>query len=121
MLWFIKFLFLMLYCTTLLQRKDIAAMEFTHQLFRQLMWRSSKSHVADELELPPQEEHISWLSFSEVEEHFYQRQHETCVDFAREVLERFKSGIHMRDCSGLQNLFEPLLKIGQLNILLFLD
>lgn len=70
--------------------KDVAAMEFTHQLFKQLMWRSSKSHVADELQLPPQEECVSWLSFSPVEEHFYQRQHETCVDFAREVLERFK-------------------------------
>lgn len=82
------------------ERKDVGAMAFTHQLFRQLMWRSSKSHVADELELPPQEEQISWLSFYAVEEHFYQRQHETCVDFAREVLERFKSDILTREGSG---------------------
>ncbi|XP_057541140.1 uncharacterized protein LOC130818900 isoform X2 [Amaranthus tricolor] len=90
------------------ERKDVAAMGFTHQLFRQLMWRSSKSHVADELELPPQEEHISWLSFSAVEDHFYQRQHETCVHFAREVLERFKSEIQKRECSdALLSVSDP--------------
>ncbi|XP_021866581.1 uncharacterized protein [Spinacia oleracea] len=82
------------------ERKNVAAMAFTHRLFRQLMWRSSKSHVADELELPPQEEQVSWLSFYAVEEHFYQRQHETCVHFAREVLERFKSDILNRNCSA---------------------
>lgn len=85
------------------ERRDVAAMEFTHQLFKQLMWRSSKSHVVDELQLPPQEERISWLSFSPVEEHFYQRQHETCVDFAREVLERFKSDTSKRESSGLSS------------------
>ncbi|XP_021758247.1 E3 ubiquitin-protein ligase SHPRH-like isoform X1 [Chenopodium quinoa] len=82
------------------ERKNVAAMAFTHQIFRQLMWRSSKAHVADELELPPQEEQVSWLSFSAVEEHFYQRQHETCVDFAREVLERFKSQSLSKHCSA---------------------
>ncbi|KAH9620305.1 hypothetical protein KSS87_014794 [Heliosperma pusillum] len=75
------------------ERRDIASVAFTHQLFRELMWRSSKSHVADELQLPAQEEHVSWLNFSQVEEHFYQRQHESCVDVAREVVRRFKNDI----------------------------
>ncbi|GAB4832074.1 hypothetical protein Ancab_006094 [Ancistrocladus abbreviatus] len=82
------------------ERRDAMAMEFTHCLFRQLMWRSSKSHVADELQLPPQEESITWLSFSPVEEHFYQRQHETCVNDALEVLESFKDDNLKRDVSG---------------------
>lgn len=69
-----------------LQRGDAGAMAFTHNFFKQLMWRSSKVHVWDELQLPPQEECVSWLSFSPIEEHFYQRQHETCVDDAREVV-----------------------------------
>ncbi|KAL9252503.1 E3 ubiquitin-protein ligase SHPRH-like protein [Drosera capensis] len=63
--------------------KDVGAMEFTHSLFRHLMWRSSKLLVADGLQLPPQEEWLSWLSFSPVEEHLYQRQHETCTDHAK--------------------------------------
>lgn len=83
-----------------MQRKDAAAMEFTHKLFKQIMWRSSKVHVADELQLPPQEECTSWLTFSPVEEHFYQRQHETCAIFAREVIESLKDDFLKRKVSG---------------------
>lgn len=75
-------------------------MEFTHSLFKQIMWRSSKRHVADELHLPPQEECLSWLSFSAIEEHFYQRQHETCVDYARELIESLKADILKREAPG---------------------
>ncbi|GMH27024.1 hypothetical protein Nepgr_028867 [Nepenthes gracilis] len=82
------------------ERGDTVAMEFTHSLFGQLMWRSSKSHVANELQLPPQEECLSWLSFSPVEEHFYQRQHETCMNYALQVLESFKDDILKREVSG---------------------
>ncbi|XP_031496910.1 uncharacterized protein LOC116262040 isoform X1 [Nymphaea colorata] len=76
--------------------KDVAAMEFTYNLFRKIMWRSSKVLVADELQLPPQEEHISWLFFSPIEAHFYQRQHETCSSYAHKVLETFKDEMQKR-------------------------
>ncbi|KAI4383932.1 hypothetical protein MLD38_009712 [Melastoma candidum] len=79
---------------------DAAAMEFTHNLFKIIMWRSSKMHVADELQIPLQEECVSWLSFSPIEEHFYQRQHETCVDYARELLDNLRSDILKRDVLG---------------------
>ncbi|XP_073020785.1 uncharacterized protein [Primulina eburnea] len=72
------------------ERGVAEAMVFTHNFFKQLMWRSSKTLVWDELELPPQEECVSWLSLSPIEQHFYQRQHETCVDDAQEVIETFK-------------------------------
>lgn len=71
-------------------------MEFTHNFFKQVMWRSSKVHVADELQIPPQEECVSWLKFSAIEEHFYSRQHETCVSYAREVIETLKRDILKR-------------------------
>ncbi|XP_043697117.1 E3 ubiquitin-protein ligase SHPRH-like [Telopea speciosissima] len=67
------------------------------------MWRSSKVHVADELQLPPQEECLSWLSFSAIEAHFYERQHETCVSCAREVIENFKDDIHKRKFLGCES------------------
>ncbi|XP_071734356.1 uncharacterized protein [Rutidosis leptorrhynchoides] len=73
------------------EKGDAGAMEYTHNLFKKIMWRSSKSHVADELLLPPQEECVSWLSLAPTEEHFYRRQHETCLTYAREVIQRFKS------------------------------
>ncbi|WCJ20101.1 zinc ion binding DNA binding helicases ATP binding nucleic acid binding [Euphorbia peplus] len=82
------------------ERRDAGAMEFTHEFFKQIMWRSSKLHVADELELPPQEECISWLTLSAIEEHFYQRQHETCVSYAREVVESLKDDILKTKASG---------------------
>ncbi|KAK6155990.1 hypothetical protein DH2020_010238 [Rehmannia glutinosa] len=79
------------------KRGDAGAMAFTHNFFKQLMWRSSKAYVWDELQLPPQEECVSWLSLSPIEEHFYQRQHETCVDDAREVVESFKDDVRKKN------------------------
>ncbi|KAJ6762274.1 E3 UBIQUITIN-PROTEIN LIGASE SHPRH FAMILY MEMBER [Salix koriyanagi] len=82
------------------ERRDANAMEFTHKFFKQIMWRSSKIHVADELQLPPQEECVSWLTFSAIEKHFYQMQHETCVSYAREVIGSFKDDIVKRKVPG---------------------
>ncbi|XP_076948485.1 uncharacterized protein LOC143620741 [Bidens hawaiensis] len=79
---------------------DPGAIEFTHNLFKQIMWRSSKAHVADELLLPPQEECLSWLSLTAIEEHFYQRQHETCLTYAREVIHNFKSNVSEEQTAG---------------------
>ncbi|KAK9283240.1 hypothetical protein L1049_011476 [Liquidambar formosana] len=89
------------------ERRDVGAMDFTHKFFKQIMWRSSKIHVADELQLPPQEECLSCLSFSPIEEHFYQRQHETCVSYAREVIESFKDDILKRKVQGCASSDTP--------------
>lgn len=84
------------------------AMQFTHNFFKQIMWRSSKVHVSDELQLPPQEECASWLSFSPIEEHFYQKQHETCMRYAHEAMERFKKDISKRkSIAGIFLLTSP--------------
>ncbi|KAH0704372.1 E3 ubiquitin-protein ligase SHPRH isoform X1 [Solanum tuberosum] len=111
------------------ERGDSRAMTFTHDFFKHLMWRSSKVHVADELQLPPQEECVSWLSLSPIEEHFYQRQHDTCVNDARELTGSLKNDIYKRKIPGSQledaasdvvitnieaaKLFNSLLKLRQ--------
>lgn len=82
------------------QNGVVGAMEFTHKFFKEIMWRSSKVHVSDELQLPPQEECVSWLTFSPIEEHFYQSQHEKCVGYAREVIQRLKDDILKRNVPG---------------------
>ncbi|KAJ8771167.1 hypothetical protein K2173_023492 [Erythroxylum novogranatense] len=82
------------------ERRYVGAMELTHTFFKRIMWRSSKKEVADELEIPPQEECVSWLTFSAIEEHFYQRQHETCVSYAREVIESLKDDVLKRKVPG---------------------
>ncbi|QCE00806.1 E3 ubiquitin-protein ligase SHPRH [Vigna unguiculata] len=94
------------------EKGDVGAMEFTHKVFKQIMWRSSKKHVADELDLPSQEECLSWLTLSPVEEHFYQRQHETCVRDAHEVIESLRNDILNRkgpDAISLQSSSDPLI------------
>lgn len=89
------------------ERRDSGAMVFTHKYFKQIMWRSSKRHVADELMLPQQEEYLSWLSLSPVEEHFYQRQHETCATHARQLIESFKKDIHKISIPGSMSSDAP--------------
>ncbi|MQM06650.1 hypothetical protein Taro_039477 [Colocasia esculenta] len=109
------------------ERKDVVAMEFAHRFFKQIMWRSSKIHVSDELQLPPQEDCTSWLIFSPIEEHFYQKQHETCLSIAHEAIQRFKNDISTRkfvsECNApcdaflshadAAKLLSPLLKLRQ--------
>nr|GLL21004.1 E3 ubiquitin-protein ligase SHPRH isoform X1 [Ipomoea trifida] len=109
------------------ERGDEGAVAFTHKFFKPLMWRSSKGHVADELQLPPQEECVSWLSLSPIEKHFYQRQHETCVNDAHELIADLKDNIHKKkpqdsndSLSGVvitnmdaAKLFNSLLKLRQ--------
>ncbi|KAL3521327.1 hypothetical protein ACH5RR_019476 [Cinchona calisaya] len=79
---------------------DAGATMFTHTFLRNIMWRSSKLHVADELRIPPQEECVSWLTLSPIEEHFYQRQHETCVKDAHEVIRNLKNDVIQRKTPG---------------------
>ncbi|XP_077216092.1 RING-finger, DEAD-like helicase, PHD and SNF2 domain-containing protein [Tasmannia lanceolata] len=100
------------------ERKEVGAMDFAHNFFKQIMWRSSKAHVSDELQLPPQEEWISWLTFSQIEAHFYQRQHETCMTSALGVVERIKDGSNASCDTSLSHneaakLLHPLLKLRQ--------
>jgi SNF2 family DNA or RNA helicase len=57
-------------------------------LLKQLMWRHSKSHVTDEVDLPPLVRQVIQLEFSPVEEEYYRRflldiQSKVYVDSAR--------------------------------------
>ncbi|EFJ18575.1 hypothetical protein SELMODRAFT_444519 [Selaginella moellendorffii] len=92
----------------------MGAVDFVHFFFREIMWRSMKIDVIDQLDIPPQEERITWLKFSGVENHFYRQQHEQCVKRAREVIEKYSLGdgrpLNHMDASKLMN---PLLRLRQ--------
>lgn len=75
------------------ERGNIGAIQFTHDIFRHLMWRSTKIQVSDELNLPPQEERLTLLTFSPIEAQFYRRQHESCAVNAREFIAKCKDDI----------------------------
>ncbi|XP_024403200.1 uncharacterized protein [Physcomitrium patens] len=72
------------------------AVRAMHDLFRGLMWRSTKAQVADELGLPPQDERLDWLRFSPIEAHFYRQQHERCAVRAREVIANYRKHLSTR-------------------------
>lgn len=57
-------------------------------------------HISEELQIPPQEERVSWISLSPIEENFYQRQYDTCVGYAREIMSSFKEDFLKRNGSG---------------------
>lgn len=104
-----------------------------------LLWRSSKADVSSELALPRQHHHLSTLTFSAIERHFYSRQHQECVGtvtttLGAEVLEKASasaaailanksSSIAEQPSSWIENrsltdreerkLLHPLLKLRQ--------
>jgi E3 ubiquitin-protein ligase SHPRH len=49
-----------------------------HAFFRDFMWRNTKSHVEDEISIPPQEDEITRLNFSAIEGHFYDKLYQEC-------------------------------------------
>ncbi|XP_077476822.1 E3 ubiquitin-protein ligase SHPRH [Stigmatopora argus] len=49
-----------------------------YDVVAQLLWRSAKKDVIDQIQIPAQTEEVHWLQFSPVEGHFYRRQHEVC-------------------------------------------
>jgi E3 ubiquitin-protein ligase SHPRH len=51
-----------------------------------IFWRTRKTAVTNQIQLPEQTEETHWLSFSAVEQHFYQQQQ---VQSAKEAKERF--------------------------------
>jgi E3 ubiquitin-protein ligase SHPRH len=72
-------------------------MNYAHNFFREIMWRSSKIHVSAELQLPPQEECFSWLIFSSIEEYFYKKQHATCMDHAHQIIRSLRNDTNRRE------------------------
>ncbi|KAF8680793.1 hypothetical protein HU200_045640 [Digitaria exilis] len=109
------------------ERGDRIAMNYTHNFFKEIMWRSSKIHVSGELQLPPQEECFSWLIFSSIEEYFYKKQHATCMDHAHQIIRSLRDDVNRSESTSDSNallnvylsnddiakLLVPLLKLRQ--------
>ena len=57
------------------------------QILCQILWRTAKKDVLNQINIPKQTEEIHWLSFSPVEEHFYRRQH---IDSSKEAVAKIR-------------------------------
>lgn len=85
-----------------------------------LMWRTSKSDVLDQLNIPEQQHKLRWIDFGAVEEHFYRRTQEECVEQFRQVIGRLIPNqaqhalkLEQLDRQTLEQLLRPLLKLRQ--------
>ncbi|XP_076834961.1 E3 ubiquitin-protein ligase SHPRH-like [Brachyhypopomus gauderio] len=87
-----------------------------YNVIGQLLWRSAKKDVIDQIQIPPQTEEVHWLHFSPVESHFYHRQHEVCSQDALLKLRRISDWslrLGTLDRRTVTTILCPLLRLRQ--------
>ncbi|KAF7666915.1 hypothetical protein LDENG_00087420 [Lucifuga dentata] len=87
-----------------------------YNLIGQLLWRSAKKDVIDQIQIPPQVEEVHWLQFSPVEGHFYHRQHEVCSQDALVKLRKISDWslkLGSLDRRTVNTILYPLLRLRQ--------
>ncbi|XP_051502358.1 E3 ubiquitin-protein ligase SHPRH isoform X3 [Myxocyprinus asiaticus] len=87
-----------------------------YSVIGQLLWRSAKKDVIDQIQIPPQAEEIHWLNFSPVEGHFYHRQHEVCSQDALLKLRKISDWslkLGSLDRRTVTTILYPLLRLRQ--------
>uniref|UniRef100_A0A8C3AMQ7 SNF2 histone linker PHD RING helicase n=1 Tax=Cyclopterus lumpus TaxID=8103 RepID=A0A8C3AMQ7_CYCLU len=87
-----------------------------YNVIAQLLWRSAKKDVIDQIQIPPQTEEVHWLRFSPVEGHFYHRQHEVCSQDALVKLRKISDWslkLGSLDRRTVHTILCPLLRLRQ--------
>ncbi|XP_058471477.1 E3 ubiquitin-protein ligase SHPRH isoform X1 [Solea solea] len=87
-----------------------------YNVIAQLLWRSAKKDVIDQIQIPPQTEEVHWLRFSPVEGHFYHRQHEVCSQDALVKLRKISDWslkLGSLDRRTVNTILCPLLRLRQ--------
>ncbi|NXX89718.1 SHPRH ligase, partial [Centropus bengalensis] len=87
-----------------------------YSLIAQIMWRTAKKDVIDQIQIPPQTENVHWLHFSPVERHFYHRQHEVCCQDALAKLRKISDWtlkLSSLDRRTVTSILYPLLRLRQ--------
>ncbi|XP_049596595.1 E3 ubiquitin-protein ligase SHPRH [Syngnathus scovelli] len=87
-----------------------------YSVVAQLLWRSAKKDVIDQIQIPPQTEEVHWLRFSPVEGHFYHRQHEVCSQDALLKLRKLSDWslkLGSLDRRTVATILCPLLRLRQ--------
>lgn len=82
----------------------------------QVMWRSNKSDVYAQIDIPEQKILEHWQEFSAVEKYFYKREHALCAkDFLMKIknFATFEVTLSSMDRQTLSNILDPLLSLRQ--------
>lgn len=82
-----------------------------------IFWRTRKNAVTEQIQLPEQTQQTHWLSFSAVEQHFYEQQQAQCAQDATIRFLKFtgdlKTKISNVDPQTVKTLLLPLLRLRQ--------
>ncbi|XP_061599926.1 E3 ubiquitin-protein ligase SHPRH isoform X2 [Cololabis saira] len=87
-----------------------------YAVIAQILWRSAKKDVIDQIQIPAQTEEVHWLHFSPVEGHFYHRQHEVCSQDALVKLRKISDWslkLGSLDRRTVNTILYPLLRLRQ--------
>uniref|UniRef100_A0A8D3AT54 SNF2 histone linker PHD RING helicase n=1 Tax=Scophthalmus maximus TaxID=52904 RepID=A0A8D3AT54_SCOMX len=87
-----------------------------YNVITQILWRSAKKDVIDQIQIPPQTQEVHWLHFSPVEGHFYHRQHEVCSQDALVKLRKISDWslkLGSLDRRTVNTILYPLLRLRQ--------
>ncbi|XP_074548952.1 E3 ubiquitin-protein ligase SHPRH [Halichoeres trimaculatus] len=87
-----------------------------YNVIAQILWRSAKKDVIDQIQIPPQTDEVHWLHFSPVEGHFYHRQHEVCSQDALVKLRKISDWslkLGSLDRRTVNTILYPLLRLRQ--------
>ncbi|XP_033741490.1 E3 ubiquitin-protein ligase SHPRH-like [Pecten maximus] len=87
-----------------------------HNVLSSVLWRNAKKDVLDQINIPDQSEHVHWLTFSPVEDHFYRRQYRECATMARRSYSKWtdmSTKLSSLDRLTVSQLLSPLLKLRQ--------
>lgn len=87
-------------------------------VLQNIMWRTCKRHVIDQLGIPPQTQRCHMVAMSDMQSVFYREQHELCrgafLERAAKLERRgLAGGVYKWDRSTVNFLFDPLRKLRQ--------
>jgi E3 ubiquitin-protein ligase SHPRH len=83
------------------------------ELLHNVMWRSAKKDVKDEIRLAPLTEMSYRLKFSDTEKHFYKRQKEECSELASKILVGLNCMTEQIGRDAIRKVAIPLLRLRQ--------
>ncbi|XP_061176865.1 E3 ubiquitin-protein ligase SHPRH-like [Saccostrea echinata] len=85
-------------------------------LVSKVMWRTAKHDVLNQINIPKQTEHVHWLTFSPVEDHFYRRQYTISIRDSMKKLDKWRDPtvkLSSLDRATANQLLGPLLRLRQ--------
>ncbi|XP_050424544.1 E3 ubiquitin-protein ligase SHPRH [Adelges cooleyi] len=88
--------------------------------FSKVIWRNSMQDVISELGIPPLTTEQHWSTFSQIEKHFYQKQHTDCAELfltlSSRLFQTFMIPLKNIDRRNLFKIMGPLLKLRQASV-----